>query len=415
MKYLKLGYLMFIKNFRLNFVVIFQLVAMVLVGINLISLLSIGVKTTKTLSPLTEKKFVYYMSVENFLNMMDINEENHDLSEMKKNEISAEELNLRNVKFKTRVFQTDAAFYNDDALEYTEIYAYNKQMIDNLKLPLKTGSWFNSETKSNDIIDAVSNLNDVFNVGDIINLTVKTRERKKVDFKVRIIGILKNPAYIPTASVVGQEIFSAHLFNDTSYNKTGAPAILINSDDIEKIEQIFTNTPKNEFIVFNDNIGEEEYDSNIKAMTSKGLVATSEDISNTDKEWISTSLEENLPMIIFLAILSLIGLISISIINMTNYLKTFSIYFICGCTWKNCYKVIVSYFSIIFLWTFSLTLLLALIFTKINTPIFSLIDINPLSCIWFIGVISVYLIISLAAPASVLKKSTLKETLNKIQ
>lgn len=404
---------MFLKNFRLNFVVIFQIVAMVLVGINLTSLLSMGMKASTTLAPLTESKFVYYMSTENFLNVIDFNEYSHDVFEMGKKSTAPAELNLTNVKFKTRIFLTDA-IVNEDASKYTSVYAYNKQMIDALKLPMKSGKWFNEKTKSDDnVIDAVSNLNNIFKVGDIINLTATTKERKKVDFKVRIIGTLKNPAYIPNTSSVGQCLFSVSLLDDTTYNKTGMPAILINSEDLEGIENIFANTPKNEFIVFNDDISKEEYDANLKELSSKGFTATTEDINSGDNEWNSTLMKENLPMIIFLLILSVTGLISISIINMTNYLKTFSIYFICGCTWKNCYKIIISYLSIIFSWTFALTLLLALIFSKVQIPIFSLIEMSDFSYTWFISVIFIYFLISLITPVLIFKMSTLKEILNK--
>ncbi|MEG0547126.1 MAG: hypothetical protein RR552_08120 [Oscillospiraceae bacterium] len=381
----------------------------------MISLLSIGIEASSTLTPLTESKFVYYMSIENHLNALSVFEGNGNMSlmERKNNQSTPENLNLTNVKFKTRIFQTDATV-NGEASEYANIYAYSKEMIDCLKLPLKKGNWFERETKNDGIIDAVSTADSQFKVGDIVDLTMGAKDGKKVNIKVRIIGNLKNPAYVPTASHIGQLMFSLSLLDDVTFNKLGIPALLINSGDIEGIEKIFLNTPKNEYIVFNDDISKEEYDANLKELSSKGLIATSEDINRVDNEWTTSTLKENLPMIIFLAILSFTGLICIAVINMTNYLKTFSIYFICGCTWKNCYKIIASYLSIIFLWTFSLTLLLALIFTKIQTPMFSLIEITPLSFIWFISVILLYLAISLIVPLFVLKRATPKEGLNQI-
>lgn len=96
-------------------------------------------------------------------------------------------------------------------------------------------------------------------------------------------------------------------------------------------------------------------------------------------------------------------------------MKTFSIYFICGSTKKECYKIIASYLCMMFLWAFTLSILLALICTKVHIPIFALIDFSALSCLWIGGVFAVYLLISLLVPAVVLKRLTLKEMLSKIQ
>ncbi len=412
MKYIKLGYLMFIKNFRLNFVVIFQIVALVLVGINLTSLLSIGWQAAETLRPLTERRFVYYMPPNDFLNRMLFTFE-HDAQETNTDTVT-EELPLTDVEFKTRIFLTDSTI-NDDPLQFAHIHAYDKSLLDALPLPLKNGEWFGETTKNGDVIDAVANDNSQFKTGDTVRLTVETPEDKKMTFTVRIIGTLKNPPYIPNAQHIGQALFSLSLAEDTNARKTGMPSVLLNAQDISGIEHIFLNAPENEFIVFADSITPEAYSRNINTLSAKGLVATGESIAAYDAEWARTLLRENLPMVLFLLIISLTGLISISAINMTAYMKTFSIYFICGSTKKECYKIIASYLCMMFLWAFTLSILLALICTKVHIPIFALIDFSALSCLWIGGVFAVYLLISLLVPAVVLKRLTLKEMLSKIQ
>lgn len=178
MKYIKLGYLMFIKNFRLNFVVIFQIVALVLVGINLTSLLSIGWQAAETLRPLTERRFVYYMPPNDFLNRMLFTFE-HDAQETNTDTVT-EELPLTDVEFKTRIFLTDSTI-NDDPLQFAHIHAYDKSLLDALPLPLKNGEWFGETTKNGDVIDAVANDNSQFKTGDTVRLTVETPEDKKND------------------------------------------------------------------------------------------------------------------------------------------------------------------------------------------------------------------------------------------
>lgn len=414
MKYVKLGYLMLIKNFGLNFVVIFQIVAMVLVGVNLTSMLSIQTRAAERIAPLTERNFVYYMSVDNFLNHIDFDAEH--LSEADKTESEATDVlsNLTNVQFHSRIFQTDAIL-NGDPNAYAYVYACNQALLDVLDFPLKNGSWFGGTTKNGDVIDAVANANSAFKTGDIITLTVKTKGKEKVTFKVRIIGTLKNPAYMPSATHIGQALFSLSLAEEVTFQKTGLPTLLINANDLERIEHIFYNAPVNEYIVFNGDISEAEYRNNLQTLTSNGLVATAESIAAGDNEFISNTLRENLPMIIFLFVLSVTGLVSISVINMSNYLKTFAIYFICGCTWRECYKIIVSYLSMILFWASALTLLLTAIFMKTDFVLLAAIEINAYSVSWFVAVLLLYLGISLIVPAFVLKKSTPNAILSKTE
>lgn len=412
MKYIKLGYLLFIKNFRLNFLVIFQIVALVLVGINLVSLLSIGRQAAKTLRPLTQRRFVYYMPSNSYLDLVAPylfgNEQETEP------DLTAQTPPLTDVDFKTRIFLTEAVV-NNDPFQFTNIYAYDKPMLDALPLPLKSGEWFGETTKNGDVIDAVANVNSQFKTGDTVRLTVETPEEEKITFTIRIIGTLQNPPYIPNAQHIGQELFSLSLAEDTNARKVGIPSVLLNAQDIADIEHIFRNAPENEFIVFKDSITPESYSQNINALSEKGLIATSESITANDAEWVRSLLSENLPMVLFLLIVSLTGLISISAVNMTAYMKTFSIYFICGSTKRDCYKIIAAYLCIMFLWAFALSVLLALICTKVSVPIFSLIEFSDMSCLWIGGVFAVYLLISLLVPAVVLKRLTLKEMLNKIQ
>ena len=407
MKYIKLGYLLFLKNLKLNFIVVFEIIAMILVGVNMISLVSIGVQATSLVQPLTNSKFVYYMSTENYLDIITMD----SLDNNKTNE--SEKLDIKNVDFRTRIFITDASCI--DKVDSTiKVYAYNKSLIDFLEIPLKDGVWFGETTKNNSIIDAVSTANDLFEVGDIVFLRLYAQDLKTKEIKVRIIGVLDNPAYLPNTQHISQSAFSLTLFNDVSYNKTGEPTILINSEDIADIETIFLNATKSEYIVFNNDISNEEYQENIKNLSENGLVATSDDIKENDGAWIVSLLKENLPMIIFLFAISIIGLLSISIINMANYIKTFSIYFICGATLKDCYKVIVSYLFIMFLWVGVLALLLTVIFANIDVSFFSLIELNRFTIIWAFSVLVLYFGLSIIWPLVVFKRSTLKETLNKL-
>lgn len=407
MKYIKLGYLLFLKNLKLNFIVIFEIIAMILVGVNMISLVSIGVQASVLVQPLTSSKFVYYMSTENYLDIINMDSSHDD----KKN--NSENPDIENVKFRTRIFITDASCISKDDSP-VKVYAYNKSLIDFLKIPLKDGEWYAEQTENNSVIDAVSTSNKLFEVGDIVVLKLHTQNLKPKEIKVRIIGVLDDPAYLPNTQHISQSAFSLTLFSDVSYNKIGEPTILINSEDIVDIENTFLNATKSEFIVFNDDITNEEYQDNIRNLSENGLVATSDDIKQNDKEWVVSLLKENLPMIIFLFVISIIGLLSISIINMANYVKTFSIYFICGATLKDCYKVVISYLLIMFLWVGLLGLFLTVILANIDVSFFSLIEINRFTAIWSFGVIALYFGLSVFWPMVVFKRSTLKEALSKL-
>lgn len=418
MKYIKLGYLMFIKNLKLNFVVILQIVALVLVGINLTSLLYIGRQAADALRPLTQRKFVYYMCTDEFLNRMlyltDPEAAKTADAASEQEDTQAQELSLTDVEFRTRIFLTDAII-NDDPLQVTNIYAYDKSMLDALPLALQDGEWFGETTNHGDVIDAVANDNSHFKTGDLVRLTAGNTAGERITVTVRIIGTLKNPPYIPIAQSVGQMLFSLSLMADTNADKVGIPSVLLNAQDIPDAEHIFANTQKNEFIVFQDSITSEAYERNLKELSEKGLVATSESIAENDAEWVRMLLRENLPMLLFLLGISVTGLISISAIQMTAYMKTFSVYFICGSTKKDCYKIIVSYLCIMVLWALALSVLLALICTKVQIPIFSLMEFSAMSRLWMVGVFLAYLLISLLVPAVVLKRFSPKEMLTKIQ
>ena len=118
-----------------------------------------------------------------------------------------------------------------------------------------------------------------------------------------------------------------------------------------------------------------------------------------------------LPIIIAAAVVIMAGLIGSIAISTVRQTKNFAIFFLCGCSWKDCTRIITAYLTIIFSFAIILTLFSMAVMKIINLDylIGSIYEINNL--IVSIIEIAIMYLLAIILPHTIIKTTSPVETL----
>ena len=361
-KYIRLGWYMFLNNVRLNSLQIVQITLTILVGCYMISLFSIIGSSRKALSKLLDSNFAYYMDSDEvnyhlmrsyedhshesgqFDDEQDVHFESENGTEMvrKGRDISGE--NLSNVLFRAKSFSTDGQI-GESALQ---IIAYDPGLIDYVHMPMRKGRFVTS-TRKGSVVEAVVGEQSDYRVGSKYKLMLygvdSNGELKEKETEILIVGKYCEPAQILQTNGVSMVASSSVICDIVSKKTDGIDSIILCTNEIDDFIPYFFNQSNNEYIVFDEDIKQSVYESNVDKLQELGIVATTTSIKMQDDAEIINTLKTYLPLLVFLSILSFAGIVGISIINMRRYLRMFAIYFLCGCTWDGCKRIVLVYLA----------------------------------------------------------------------
>ena len=158
------------------------------------------------------------------------------------------------------------------------------------------------------------------------------------EMKFRITGIMKTGEYYPTFQQGGiaesvRDLYAEH----TNLNPSGIPMLFSSASFLENDVVL---TPGMQVLVtFHDDISKEDYDANLETLGSIGYYTTNEEMNAKCLKYINAEVKVLMPIIFCLLLVTAVGLLSSGAISTLRQLKTYGIYFICGCRWKDCIKI----------------------------------------------------------------------------
>lgn len=322
--------------------------------------------------------------------------------------------------------------------EYCQYYAYPDAFFEKMADEFKDGEWYTDN--SNTIYAAVSNNTHGIKTGDIIHFSTETDE-----YEIVITGVLKEGA-----KVLGfdKNLYNAECnFNDLYetiyednylklYNETidktekqhykelmdlgdpydaryNFPSLFMSETEMRKmnIDKYFYG---NMFIEFDENISEKEFNENmewIKSFKNMTSVIKLKDINSQSLSYIKSQIASILPLIICMLTLVLITALSICIISIERMLKTYSIFFICGSSWKNLIKI--NIFESLFICLVSTIIVCAFFVASGFTGwlSFTVIEFGIFQILAHLMVMALYVLMSILIPVIVMRKRTPKQIL----
>lgn len=218
-----------------------------------------------------------------------------------------------------------------------EIETLSDNMISQVKYPLKSGRWIDDK-KDDDYVEAViSSDYNYLKTGDVFDAEIFSDYGEKgTDIRIKVVGILKDPVYCMQFNVSADTVASTELFGLYDAASAQCPLILCSDESVSEFTEDVFYEDDNCLVIFDDNISDSEMQDNLGILKEHGYAATKEIMEEGTKELLEPNFYLYLPIGIFLLLTSIIGLISMMILNVLQNRRNFAIYFISGCRWGQC-------------------------------------------------------------------------------
>jgi|GEM_PF-1796970 len=218
---------------------------------------------------------------------------------------------------------------------------------------LKSGSWFTDIQVENGRIPCVivdtSQGADKYKVGDVItgpctvydmynDIDISTEQA--VAFEVTGVVDRSNAFVISPQGMTSNYTFPiSQLFPGVQPEQI---ILLCSGLDDEYITSI-DNTSG--LIYFDEDMNQAEFKQIAEDLREIGYVEKVSELRTAEHEQLQYRLKMDLPLFLSFLSISLIGLISITLLNAKKQIKVFSIYYLCGCRWKRSIWIYMIYFS----------------------------------------------------------------------
>lgn len=382
MKHFKPAYRMFCKAIFLNLALITQLVIGFVFISTVIGYYANENITDNLLSPLSEKKYVYFQA--------DFYNRNFDF-----NEIASGLHGIQSINKQYKLEMTDA---NGNIGSLTAI---DKDVDTLVRYPLLRGNYYNECENEDGVINVITLNNGKYKIGD--KLSYRSISSQK-DLTLKITGLMAEPTFILDMSTSGDELATIDLFD--WYDASLSDDVFI--CDISFLRQDVIES-RNMIIIFDNSISDEEFDQNITVLKNYGWTAQKNELYENSKVLKSFYFSKVAPYGILILAIALMGIIGMSMLITYKNQKDYAIYFICGCSLKDCMAINVIYN----LMTVGFSVLIFCVYSAISKSLFenSLSVFNTYSILFF-GIFSITAIfLGSLVPCLILKKMSPKELL----
>ncbi|MBQ9673965.1 MAG: hypothetical protein IJV39_04995 [Ruminococcus sp.] len=234
-------------------------------------------------------------------------------------------------------------------------YLMDKEVFDKFRLPLSEGRWASAEKNSDGEIEIVVSQGTTAELNKVYDTPAG---------KIKVVGILTSNTYTPPGTNANRSEDSSEL--ESLFNYTGVFDLGVSTDAFAIVNrELFTtkgemyHLPEDFWFVsygkglssddikgnddyLMENIGEAAmYDSNGDYETFKAL-------DNATQNEINKIYLQMLPIVLAALIVVLAGLIGSVAISTVKQIKNFGIFFLCGCRWKDCKKIITAQLAVLF-------------------------------------------------------------------
>jgi len=310
------------------------------------------------------------------------------------------------------------------------VWCYSKEITDRMKPEMYKGRWFNKKDYHSEVLKGVVSYNgDILNVGDIV--TIKNDELN-VESQVEIIGVLED----------NQRLFCSNIYKTPTEDYRDLYSLYSYENDKDEVflflsdEQIIRGEHKGYFeflnyrlnnnqgfqkemtgatiITYPENTSIEIIESDIEKLQDNSLINkiyNLADINANSKAFIFDDLYTYLPLLIIVIIFVIISAVSVNTIMIKKQMRTYSVYYICGLTWKRC-AVISLMVSLI---TSSISLLMVLfsllLINESDFKNYSALSIGIAPIVSCLCMLIIYTFIAWLIPLFVVRKKTARSIL----
>ena len=238
----------------------------------------------------------------------------------------------------------------DDMWFTRNILSVDSGIFSRLKLPVIEGRWANSSKNENGEIETVvfkgSDKDDErLRLGNVIDGKINDKP-----CKLKIVGVIGEEQYIPSLAL------NTHISNTKSnvmnfYDvplTSNACMFFVSSAADETLSDPHFMAQTVSFMYYNSTPSDDIRQGNKEKLmaNSKNLALLSEYNQNS-LDYINEQYIKLLPILICVFVIVLAELICSVAMNTRSQMRNYGIYFLCGCRWKDCLKISLSYSLII--------------------------------------------------------------------
>ena len=422
MRYFKLAYDIFINKFLFNLLVILEIAAMLIL-------------TNTVIATYNSKKMLYepYKEMLSHNGVVFINagfeegyyDDKKEIQEIydKYNYLSYPaiiEMFKEHLRGNTEIVYTISRGLRSDEgrlismLEGYDTDVVNALYIDHsifekLRMPLAAGRWASSEKNENGEIEIIIS----GGTNAVLDKVYDTPLGK-----MKVVGILTDNTYVPPSEFpesINDKLSIFNYYKPFDCNvSTRPPFTLV---DMNLFSNTATQFNSAWFISYEDGLSEEDIAYNTNYLKQFGQVRdvygeeNFSTLSEQSEKYLNDIYTRMLPIVIAAAVVILAGLIGSVAISTIKQIKNFGIFFLCGCRWKDCTRIIIAYLTILFSVAAVLTVLCIAVMKIINMDylIGSVYEMNNLAI--SIAEIAVMYLLAIILPHNIIKTTSPVETI----
>lgn len=307
---------------------------------------------------------------------------------------------------------TDAVYQNGEG----KIISYNDEIINMYTPKLDEGSWFESSKLSDDMLYGVASYSSGLKVNDTVEIeNTRYDESDKTfthpieeKFAVKIIGVLSEHAQVFGADTyISEEDDFRNLYADYDESK---PLLLLSQKQLTAKKIGYTINTNKQIIKYKNGLSDEQIQKLNKELGSSTPVPL-KDFRSVSELYVYEQIIKLLPILICIVLLVIVSTVSISALNVKSGLRTYSIYYVCGCDIIRCLGIC--------LLNCILTVVTAIVFALLIVNAGSIFDLSSkivisMSVTGFFAcsaAVVLQIICSMIMPITLMSKSTLKNNL----
>lgn len=238
----------------------------------------------------------------------------------------------------------------DDMWFTRNIFSVDSGIFSKLKLPIIEGRWANSSKNENGEIETVvfkgSDKDDErVRLGSVLNGKINDKP-----CKLKIVGVIGEEQYVPSLATniqINNSKSNVMNFYDVPLTSNACTFFVsASADEILSDPHFIAQTVS--FMYYNASPSDEIRQRNKEKLmaNSKNLALLSEYNKNS-LDYINEQYIKLLPILICVFVIVLAELICSVAMNTRSQMRNYGIYFLCGCRWKDCLKISLSYSLII--------------------------------------------------------------------
>ena len=223
-------------------------------------------------------------------------------------------------------------------------YLLDKEILSELKFPLSCGRYPSEDRNGNGEIEIIISGGTDAELNSVYDTPAG---------KMRVVGILTDNTYKPVGNTVDRDgmeqggdrdsIFNCCLPFDSQTN-LGGPFAIAAKGVFPEDNNGYNNIPNSIwFVTYKDNISEAESERITEYLSTVGTIQKNQTLSTMKEETekqINDIYYRMMPIIITAVIIVLSGLIGSAAVSTLRQVRTFGIFFLCGCRKKDCIIIV---------------------------------------------------------------------------